>query len=153
MSRVTLFSCRYSGHEGVQTQCRGVNAGGSREPALSPGLWLAWGQALRRNRLPHTLKALNGLKGSRKSCPIPMLEGSQEGWGDGGCHATTKAEEHRGQTPRMTQEKAAHIWKPCRGQSDGHPRGVWDVQTCSGFWKVLTQLHSSWWTKFSWMLC
>lgn len=98
----------------LQTQCRGVKAGGSWEPALSPGLWLAWGQALRRKRLPHTLKALNGLKGSRKSCPIPMLEGSQEGRGDRGCHGHNKSTME--EIPRTTQEKAAHIWKPCRCQ-------------------------------------
>lgn len=55
-----------------------------QEPTLSPGLWLAWIQAHGRNWLPHTLKAVNGLKGSRKSCSIPVLADSGRGRVDEG---------------------------------------------------------------------
>jgi len=104
-----------------------------REPALSPGLQLAWRQAHRRSCLPDTLKALNGLKGSRKPCPIPVLAGSREGRGDGGSSGNNTS---RGAPWADTKD---HPGESCpafgnhRGQRDGAPREVLDVHMCGGY--------------------
>lgn len=82
---ITDHAC--SGHGGVQTQGRGVNAGGMLRASPVSRALAGMGTSTQKKPSPshpQSSKALNGLKGSRKSCPVPMLAGSWGRRGDGG---------------------------------------------------------------------